>query len=188
MANVNGPFGLRPARHHSGGKIGANEYSIASGYATSIFTGDVVEMSGTGKNVEKAAAQNADNVGVFAGCRYVDAQGKQVFNQYWPASTTATEVVAFVYDDPNIVFEAQCDTLVEGDVGALADWAVGTGSIVTGDSGLYVVASSTGTTGKALRIMGLSDKADNAYGAYAKAEVMFAEHVMKGVVAGVGGV
>ena len=127
MANVNGPFGLRPARHLTGGVIRASEYSIASGYATSIFTGDVVEMTGTGTNVGKAAAQNADNIGVFAGCRYVDAQGKQQFSQYWPASTTATDVVAFVYDDPNIVFEAQTDTLAEGDIGALADWNVGTG-------------------------------------------------------------
>jgi len=188
MANVNGPFGLRPMRHQTGGKIGANEYSIASGYATSIYTGDVVERTGTGRNIAQAAAGNGDNIGVFAGCRYVDQHGKQVFSQYWPANQVATEVVAFVYDDPNIVFEAQCDTLAEGDEGALADWVVGTGSIVTGDSGLTVESSSTATTGKSLRIMKLKETPENEYGAYAKAEVMFAEHVLSGSVSGVGGV
>jgi len=188
MANVNGPFGLRPARHSTGGVIRASEYSIASAYATSIFTGDVVEMTGTGTNIAKAAAENVDNIGVFAGCRYVDSQGKQQFSQYWPASTTASDIVAFVYDDPNIVFEAQCDTLAAADIGALADWNVGTGSTTTGQSGLYVVASSTGTTGKALRLLQAKPSPDNAYGAYAKVEVVFAEHVMKGVVSGVGGI
>ena len=189
MANQNTPFGLRPIRHLGGGTIRANEYSIASEYATSIFTGDVVELTGTGKNVAKAAAQNVDNIGVFAGCRYVDSQGNQQFSQYLPASTAATDIVAFVYDDPNIVFEVQGDSVAEGDIGALADWNVGTGSTTTGQSGLYaVVNSATGTTGKSLRIIELINRPDNDYGAYAKIAVAFAEHVALGVVAGVGGV
>lgn len=191
MANTNAPFGLRPIRHLSGGVIRANEYSIASNYATDIFTGDVVELSGTGKNVTKAAATNVDNIGVFAGCRWVDPQGIQHFSQYWPASSlsTLTEIVAFVYDDPNIVFECQADGAVVGEMQVLADWNVGTGSTVTGQSGLYAVVSGTSaTTGGSLRVMGLVDRPDNAYGAYAKIEVMFAEHVLGRVVSGVGGV
>lgn len=188
MANVNSPFGLRPVRHMGGGCVRTNEYSIASAYNTDIFHGDVVEMTGTGTNIAKAAAQNVDNIGVFAGCRYVDSRGNQVFSPYWPADTVATDIVALVYDDPNIVFEVQCDTLAAADVGALMDWNVGTGNASTGISGLYGVASSTGTTGKSLRIMGLKRSPDNAYGTYAKAYVTFAEHVLKGVVAGVGGV
>jgi hypothetical protein len=189
MANTNAPFGLRPIRHQTGGQIRASEYSIASGYSTSIFTGDVVEMTGTGKNVEQAAAANADNIGVFAGCRYVNQQGEQVFSQYWPASTTATEIVAFVYDDPFIVFEVQADSAAEGDVGALADWVVGTGSSVTGQSALYAeVNGETATTAEALRIMGLVNRPGNAFGAYAKLEVMFAEHVLRTGAAGAGGI
>lgn len=189
MANQNTPFGLRPIRHLGGGTIRANEYSIASEYGTSIFTGDAVEMTGTGKNVAKAAAENVDNIGVFAGCRYVDSQGNQHFSQYWPASTTATDIVAFVFDDPNIVFECQGDSVAAGDIGALVDWNVGTGSTKTGQSGLYaVVSGATGTTGKALRILELVERPDNDYGAYAKIAVVFAEHALKGVVAGVGGI
>jgi len=188
MANVNSPFGLRAVRHQSGGVIRLTEYTIASAYNTDIFYGDIVEMTGTGKNISKAAAANADNLGVFAGCRYVNAQGEQKFSKYWPASTTATEIVAFVYDDPYIVFETQVSTLAEADVGTLMDWAVGTGSATTGASGLYADEGTKATTDKSLRVLSLVPRVDNAYGAYAKAYVVFAEHVMKGVVAGVGGI
>ena len=188
MANRDGANGLRPSRHLTGGVVRANEYSIASEYNTNIFTGDVVEMTGTGKNVAVAAGGNVDNVGVFAGCRYVNAQGEQKFSAYWPANTTATDIVALVYDDPNIVFSAQCDTLAEADVGLLTDWDDGAGSVVSGQSGRELAASLGATTGQALRILGLVPSPDNAYGAFAKVEVAFAEHVMKGVVAGVGGI
>lgn len=189
MANTNGPFGLRPIRHLGGGQIRASEYSIASAYGTGIFTGNVVQLTGTGRNIEIAEAGNVDNIGVFAGCRYVDSTGKQQFSQFWPASTTATDIVAMVYDDPDIVFEVQADSIAAGDVSALADWVVGSGSTVTGQSACYAaVNGATGTTGKSLRILGLKDSPDNAYGAYAKIEVVFAEHVLKGVVSGVGGI
>lgn len=189
MANANSPSGLRAVRHIGGGQVRVNNYTIASAYNTDIFHGDVVEMTGTGKNIAKAAATNVDNLGVFKGCRYVNAQGEQVFSKYWPASTVATEVVAEVYDDPNIVFSGQCDTLDEADVGQLVDIHVGTGSATTGVSGLYAnVGGGTATTGMSLRILGLVSSPDNAYGAYAKAEFIFAEHVMKGVVSGVGGI
>lgn len=191
MANTNSPFGLRPVRHLSGGVIRANEYSIASDYGTNIFTGDVVELSGTGKNVTKAAATNVDNIGVFAGCRWVDASGKQHFSQYWPASSvsTLTDIIAYVYDDPSLIFECQADGAVVGEMQLLVDWNVGTGSTVTGQSGLYAVVSGTSaTTGGSLRVMGLVDRPDNAYGSYAKIEVMFAEHVLGRVVSGVGGI
>lgn len=189
MANVNSPHGLRPVRHMTGGDVRVNEYSIASAYATNIFFGDPVEMTGTGKNIQLAAAQNVDNIGVFAGCRYVNAQGEQKFSKYWPASTSATEIVAMVYDDPNIVYEIQCDTLAEGDIGQLVDWAAGTGSTTTGVSGAYAdLTTGTATTNMSLRLIELKKSPDNAYGAYAKAYVVFAEHVLKGVVAGVGGI
>lgn len=188
MANVNSPFGLRPVRHMTGGMIRLSEYSIASGYGTSLFYGDPVQMTGTGKNIAQSEAGNVDNIGVFGGCRYVDAQGNQVFSRTWPASTVATEIVALVYDDPNIVFECQISTIAAGDVGNLVDWAVGTGTASTGVSGAYADESTKATSDKSLRILGLVPRVDNAYGAYAKVEVVFAEHVLKGVIAGVGGI
>lgn len=187
MANVSAPMGLTPSRVLGGGCIVANPYSIASEYATSIFTGDPVEMTGTGKNVALAAAGTVNAVGVFAGVRYIDSEGRPQFKPYWPGGTVGTEIEALVYDDPSIIFRIQADTMAATDVGALCDWVAGTGNVKSGQSGAQAEASSTATTGKSLRILGLLPEVGNAYGAYAKAEVMFAEHALKGVVAGVGG-
>ena len=67
--------------------------------------------------------------------------------------------------------------------------AASTGSTVTGLSGYFAdLTTGTGTTGTNLRIMGLVNRPDNAYGAYAKIRVMFAEHVLGRVVSGVGGI
>ena len=190
MANVNGPFGLRPVRKLGGGEITQNEYSILTTYATAIYTGDVVKMSGTGRNIEQSAAAEVDNVGVFRGCSYVDANGSWTFSPYWPGvSDGKTTIVAYVIDDHDVVFECQADTLAEGVIGNLGDWNVGSGSASTGISGLYWQDSTKQTdTGGSLRAMRLVNRPDNDYGAYAKIEVMLIEHVLKGVVGGVGGV
>jgi hypothetical protein len=189
MANVNGPFGLRPVRKLGGGEITQNEYSIATAYATAIYTGDVVEMSGTGRDITQAAATNVDNIGVFRGCSYVDANGRWTFSPYWPGvSDGKTSIVAYVIDDPDVVFECQASTIAEADIGNMADWHVGTGSTSTGISGLYWDESTKATTNTSLRAMRLVNRPDNAYGAYAKIEVMFAEHALMGVVGGVGGI
>lgn len=191
MANVNGPFGLRPVRKLGGGVITQNAYSIAHDYATAIYVGDVVEMSGTGRDVTKAAAANPDNIGVFRGCSYVDANGSWTFAHYWPGvSDGKKNIVAYVIDDPDVVFECQADTIAEADIGHLATWNVGTGSANTGISGLYWQDSTKAANGagKSLRAMRLVNRPNNEYGAYAKIEVMFTEHVLKGVVSAVGGI
>jgi hypothetical protein len=190
MANVDAKFGLRPVRTLGSENVNQNVYSIATNYATAIYTGDPVQMTGTGKNVILAEATNADNIGVFVGCSYTDANGKPTFSPYWPGvSDGKANIKAFVVSDPETIFEVQGDSVAEGDVGALCDWNAGTGSALTGLSGSYaVVSGATGTTGKSLRIMGLVDRPDNAYGAYAKIEVMFATHVLSRVVSGVGGI
>lgn len=191
MANADNAIGFVPIKHKTGGEIRLTEYSIASGYNAALGKGDPVELTGTGTNIQKAAAQNEDNIGVFAGVRYTDTLGNPIFTEYWTAATAtkgSVAAVALVWDDPNIVFRIQCDTLAQADVGALADWDAGAPSATTRLSGCELVASVTGTTGKSIRILGLSDIQDNAVGAYAKADVMFAEHALMTGAAGAGGV
>jgi len=188
MANTDNKTGLRPVRHRNGGKIVQNEYSIESTLAETIGKGHPVQMTGTGRNVIMAEATNADNIGVFAGCEWTPTNGgKRVFSKYWPTGQTGTDIVAYVWDDPDIIFEIQADNCVAADIGLQCDWNAGTPSTVTGLSGAYAVVVAE-TTNNALRVEKLVPRADNAYGDYAKIEVTFAEHVLKGVVAGVGGV
>lgn len=187
MANLNAPRGLRPVRHRNGACIVTNEYSIASGYTENIFRGDPVERTGTTNQIAVAAADNPDNLGVFAGCRY-KTNGRWVFSNYWPDDQAADAVVAYVWDDPQIIYEAQISTLAVTDIGAGFQWVLGTGSTATGQSSTYLDQSTTGTADVQLRVERLVPRADNAIGAYAKVEVSFMEHALANVVAGVGGI
>jgi hypothetical protein len=48
MANVDAAFGFVPIRHMSGNAPRTNKYTIASGLAENIFTGDLVILINTG--------------------------------------------------------------------------------------------------------------------------------------------
>jgi len=107
MANVAEKFGLRPYRKLDGTPlVGAqNRYTIASEYDTNIFQGDLV-VPVTGGNIERHTANNSASViGVFNGCFYTDPTTKKpTFSNYYPASTAASDITAFVVDDPDAVF------------------------------------------------------------------------------------
>lgn len=192
MANVDAKFGLRPIRTLGGAEINQTEHSISTTYATAIYTGDPVQLTGTSDQIILAEAGNVDNLGVFRGCSYVDANGSTVFSPYWPGvSDGKSDIKAFVIDDPDVIFEIQADACAATEIGLVVVWAAGTGSTKTGVSGAYAVVSGTSSAsgaGKGLRVMRLVNRPDNAYGAYAKIEVMFAEHVLARVVSSVGGI
>ena len=107
MANVAEKFGLRPYRKLDGTPlVGAqNRYTIAADYGTNIFQGDLV-VPVTGGNIERHTANNSTSViGVFNGCFYTDPTTKKpTFSNYYPASTNASDITAFVVDDPDAVF------------------------------------------------------------------------------------
>jgi|TARA_R100001463_G_C3417587_1_gene209875 hypothetical protein len=124
MANKDAPFGFRPAKMLGGAPFnnGQTSYDIASGFSSNIFTGDAVELHTDG-TITVAAAGATNIIGVFNGCFYTDTNGKPTYSKHWPASTVASDAVAFVLDDPNIVFEAQEDST---DIGA--SWPANRGS------------------------------------------------------------
>ena len=71
MANKDAAFGFKPTRHLTGGKIRAEEYTIAANHGTSIFNGQVVEAV-AGGGIEQAAAGDTQQLGVFGGCFFTD--------------------------------------------------------------------------------------------------------------------
>ena len=74
MSNQVEKFGLRPYRKLDGTPlVGAqNRYTIASGYTSAIFQGEMVEPLGTG-NIQRHGPNTSDAVvGVFNGCFYTD--------------------------------------------------------------------------------------------------------------------
>ena len=111
---TNTPYGFKPSQYIDGSIYNgqASPYLIRSGYATSIFKGDLVVLSSTGTIQQAPSAPPGANtvIGVFNGCKYIDTTGVEQFSPYWPANTVTmgnTYAVGYVYDDPWILFDVQ---------------------------------------------------------------------------------
>jgi hypothetical protein len=178
MANVNAAFGLVPVRHMSGNAPRANKYTITSGLAENIFTGDLCILTADGV-ITPHTATETNNIGVFAGVSYTASDGSYVYSEYWPSGTTATEIIAYVYDDPYIVYKIQsAGTPAQTNIGNCADVVAGAGSTTTGRSGFSLngtMANGTATC----KILALHDTPDNSMAQYAVLEVLINEHVLK---------
>jgi hypothetical protein len=184
MANRNAPSGLRVAMHLAGGTPGRlSRYAIASGLAKNIYTGDVLIPVNTDKRVTRPTAGTERPIGVADGVYYVMPDGTPKFERYWPTGQTVqTGSIAEcnVYDDPNTIFEIQSDgTFALADIGAFADYTVGTGNNFTGQSGDQLSESSVGS-GTSMKILDYVRRPDNEIGLYTKVLVSFAIHYLRG--------
>ena len=184
MANVDAAFGFVPIRHMSGNAPRTNEYTIASELAENIFKGDLVIIVAAGTLTPHTATET-NNIGVFDGCSYTASDGSYVYSEYWPTGTTATNIIAYVYDDPYTVFKVQsAGTTAQTNIGNCADVVAGAGSTVTGQSGFEI--SGTMAAGIATcKILALHETPDNAFGANAIMEVTINEHLLGTNVAGI---
>jgi hypothetical protein len=153
-------------RKNPSGQSRASQFTIASGYGTDIGYGDAVILNTNGTITVGTA--NADTVGVFAGCEYIDATGKPVTDKRWPANTVATNIKAYVYTDPTEVFEVQVGAggsgYVQAAIGDQADLVAGTVNTVTGNSAqsLNATLKGAGVQGQ-FRVIGFG--ADGPYDA-----------------------
>ena len=179
MANVDAAFGFVPIRHLSGnGYSRANKYTITSGLAENIFTGDLVIITADGVLTPHSAGE-VNNIGVFAGVSYTASDGSYVYSQYWPSGTTATNISAYVYDDPYTVFKVQsAGTPAQTNIGNCAEVVAGAGSTTTGQSGFEMNGTMSNGTAS-LKILGLYEAPDNAFGTNAIMEVLINEHLLK---------
>jgi len=189
---VNAPWGLKPNRYANGSPYTGttNQYNIASGYGTSLFTGDPVTTLNDG-TIGIGVAGSAIR-GVFMGTKYTDTLGNIRFFPYWPASTTVqtgSTVVALVIDDPNIVVNVQETNgsgaagtpLALADRGLNANFYVGTGNTTTGLSGTTINNATENTTGTLnLKILDLTPVPGNVVGAFANWICTINNHQFKG--------
>ena len=160
---IDGPYGLRPVKMLDNSPYnGATRlYRIASAYNTNIFYGDVVKLV-TGGTVERDTADAAMTpIGVFMGCTFTDPGTSQpTFKQYWPASTVASDAMAYVVDDPNVLFKVAVvssgttmSSLAITDIGANLQMVDNTGSTTTGNSKIAANATSATTNTFPLRVV-----------------------------------
>jgi hypothetical protein len=152
---VDAPYGFKPVNRLDGlpyaGAI--RQIPIANAYNQNIFYGDIVQLGTAGTVIRSSmsAASSpgtavAGTIGVFMGCSYTNAStGQKLFSQYYPASTAANDIMAFVVDDPRALFKAvvttQSTSLANSSttVGYLNQYYVG--------SNLYMVGGAGGVTG-----------------------------------------
>lgn len=180
MANTNAPYGLRAVNRNDGMPYaGATSQFLIdpAGLASNIFNGQVVIINANGY-IALSTATGADLTtnnlggntlgawGVFVGCSYVNAQGQQIYAQYYPSGTTGV-VTAYVITDPNVTFQAQLDGQVtQAALAANTFFAAAqsssTGSTQTGNS-TSALESTVVTTAAAFKIIGFASPLTDTY-------------------------
>ena len=179
-------FGLRPIR-----KVGQNddnnglaEYNCNS--TAAAFQNDGMEAQNTG--TVGTAATGETLIGSLNGVFFTDATtSKPTFANNLAAGNAATDIVAFINDDPYQMFEIRSDATGASeatDVFNNADITVVAGNTTNGISRSTLKNSSltAGGTGSAqLRVLGVSRDPDNSDLASANVvwRVMINEHFLK---------
>ena len=124
------------------------------------------------------AGAGDEPLGIFRGCKFTNSSGDVVFSSHFPDGTVSTDIVAFVEDDPNAVFEIQsAGSPAQTDVGLNADISYTAGSTKTGMSAMELSGTTAATTAT-FRIMGFSSDPDNSTTGSANVNVIvkFNEH------------
>lgn len=175
MANVDTPFGLRVAGNvhgspHSGS---VRVFSTASGDGTAIFVGDPVTLSGTSQTIGGVIYNDVDQAAtgdILAGVVVGVLPDTRESLIYRAASTVR---LLLVETDPAAVYEIQevsgGTPLTANDIGLNANFVVGSGSTVTGLSGVELNNSGEATTNTLdLKIVGFVNREGNEIGEHCK--------------------
>ena len=154
---VSAPYGLQAINRVDGmpyaGAI--RQIPIDSDYNTAIYNGDIVRIAAGGTiekstvTVDSTTAEANNTYGVFVGVAYTNTQSQPVEGQYYPGNAAATSAVAYVVDDPMAAFKvavtfsgnATVTAVNQSIVGTNVSVRQGTGSNVSGDSGVSVYAT-----------------------------------------------
>ena len=175
MANIDAPFGLRPIA-----KVGQNpnnggqtQYDVGGSQSTAIFTGDPVKYKNDG-TVEVATASDA-LLGVFMGGFYTDpTTQKPTFKNYYPGSIVASDIIANVIDDPNVVYKVDSDgAFAVADIFKNFSVTNVTGNTQTGISKVQLDYSVSGTTGTfVIQAIDISQDPDNDEAGAANGDIL----------------
>ncbi len=157
MANTFSPFGFAVSGRQDGAAWSANQspYYISFDNTHKLYTGDVCTLLSSGY-IDTLAPGTVPPLGIFNGCEYISAsQGRLVFSPFYPGGDQITNgvVTAFVIDDPFVTFDVQTGwaagvpaPATQAMVGMNAQYANGTGSTLSGQSGAYLDLNATPAT------------------------------------------
>ena len=182
-------FGFRPIKKiaQNDNNAALSEYSVA---ASSALISHACMVKLTSDGVVLAAGNTDDhNLGTLNGVFYTDAtSNKPTFSNFSPASNTATDIVAFINDDPMQMFEVMsADTAFnQNEVGHCADQVndVGVTPLFISKS---KISATTSASIAQLKILGVSrdpDHSDTSDEGFAL-RVQINEHILGNNRAGV---
>ena len=128
------PIGTLSSSGSYTGKV--RHYKIASNDSTAIFYGDFVKMTSAGVVTLDTGTATLTPIGVFMGCSYTDPNTNQLtFSQFYPASTVASDIDAYVLNDPFVEMRMQGDA-------TLAQTALGNNAAVVQTAGSTSIGRS----------------------------------------------
>jgi hypothetical protein len=197
---IDAPYGLVPV-----GLIGGRPYSgatrrmkIASNYGTAIGKGDLVKRVNDG-TIERDGSTTAfpatGTLGIFMGCSYTDPNTSQLtFNNSYPASTVASDIEAFVADDPDLIMKvAICSsgttmaTLGRTVIGNKTSIISNTLTTINGRSKLAASSSINTTSTLPLHIIDVVDSTATGSDTFQELLVIFSTHTDNGSNVFIGG-
>ena len=180
MAATASPYGLRPINRVDGMPYaGATSQFLIdpAGEGTNLFYGQVVIIgadgyialsTATGADItsNNLGGNNLGAIGVFVGASYINAQGQQIYGQYYPSGTTGV-VTAYVITDPFVTFQAQlsgsgAQSVLGTNTFFTAVQSTSTGSTQTGNS-TSSLSASVQTAAAAFRIVGFASTPGDAF-------------------------
>ena len=163
---VSAPYGLKPV-NLIGGQVFAGStrlMQIASGYATNIFYGDLVQRVAGGTIEKDVGTTTATPCGIFLGVQFTNGSTGQVQQQqFYPASQaikSGTQIFAVVADDPDTLFQVavvSSGTTISGvgitAIGNNATLVQNAGSTTSGNSAVAILATTATTNTLPIRII-----------------------------------
>jgi len=146
------PYGFKAVSEFGGLPYAGSTrmYPIATAYGTSLFNGDIVQLSGgtivttTMSAASSPATPVAGTLGIFVGAEYTNSSSQIVRGQYWPASTSSNYAVGYVIDDPRVVFKAVM--VAQGTSLSNTASTVGYANATFIGTNLYAVTGTAGNT------------------------------------------
>jgi hypothetical protein len=181
---VNAPYGLKPI-NLIGGQVFAGqtrELPIASNTAGAINNGDIVRLA-SGFIVKETGTTTVSAtgvVGVFVGVTYTNpSTGQKLFANSYPGSVVASDIMAYVVDDPDALFKVAVtggatsttitpiDNTILGNNLAISQPS--TNTTISGNSNIGAYDSGANTTASLpFRVVGLIEETVDSSGNFSE--------------------
>ncbi len=191
MANADSPIGLRAIRHRNGAPYSGSGslYHVAVGDAQVIAPGDPVIVTGTAdaNGIPTVTRATAGSTNRITGVMISKTPGEGDLLQDTPLNTvTLTSQYILVEDNPDVVFEVQCDGAFA--VTDISDNANLTSAAAVAGKSQWEVDSTSFAVGATLqvRVLRIVRRLDNEVGVNASLEVMINLHTQSTGVGSLG--